>query len=178
MPNLGTLVLLLNMFCVAIALWFILPSELLTKEDFRRKLRILMLYQLWNILMVILNEILSYVFKNLPTEVQFLVAFLIAGCREFDLRVRAKIITNMMGEEDETGMAFNDIIVDVHYANFVSTRLDEAELTSILCFVAIDFGYHLITTYGIIREHRKIASDKIGNVNRKKNLLIKQLEHS
>ena len=160
---------------MTMALWIILPSELLTKEEFRRKLRVWTVYQLWVILIVIQNEILSILFKILPAQIQFLVAFLIAGCREFDLRVRAKFITNMMGQEDEIGLALNYIGIEVLYAYFVSVRMDEAESSTILCVVVIDFVYHLNTTYRIIKEHRRIASETIGNVSGKKNIYIEQL---
>ena len=76
----------------------------------------------------------------------------------------------------ETGLALNDIGIEVLYAYFVSVRMDEAESSTILCVVAIDFVYHLNTTFRIIKEHRKIASEEIVNIPRKKNIYIEQLE--
>ena len=175
LPFLGLLTLLFTLFTLTIALWFILPSELLKKEDFRRKLRILMVYQLWDILIIIQNDILAILFKILPPQIQFIVAFLIAGCREFDSRVRGKLVMKMMGEEDEKGLALKDIGVQVLYAYFVAVRMDEAESSTIFCVVVIDFVYHLNTTFRIIKEHRKIASEEMGNSLGKKNIYIEQL---
>lgn len=137
-------------------LWFVLPANLLSKEDFRRKLRFYMIYVLWDAITIFQNEILSYLFFNLPDHFQFFVAFLVSGCRELDKRVRTKLVGNMMMERDELATALIAITVNSCYAIFAAVRLVAAESATVFCFVAIDLFRHLKITYGIINEYRKI----------------------
>ena len=151
-----------------VSLRFVLPANLLAKEDFRRKLRYYMIYILWEAITIFQNEILSYLFVNLPGHFQFIVAFLVSGCRELDKRVRTKLVSKMMIERDEPATALIAITVNTCYAIFTAVRLVNAEIATIFCFVAIDLFRHIKITYGIIKQYRKIEDvEKTGKENAK-----------
>ena len=175
MPYLGVLTQMFTWLLLVAGLWFLLPSELIKKEDFRRKLRIYMIYSFWGILIVFQNEFLSYLFWIIPANTQFLLAFLVAACRECDLRVRSKFVTMMVGEEDEPSLVLNEMDVNALYAFFMAVRLGDAELSTIVAVVVIQLGYHLITSYQIVREHRKIAANEYEDRSKKNYICITQL---
>ena len=106
-----------------IGLWILLPSQLLKKEEFRRKLRVFMVYRLWLFLMIFQNEVLSYLFLNPPAGLQFLVPFIMVACREFDLKIRSKLVNKMAGESDESATALLDITVHVLYGSLIDSDL-------------------------------------------------------
>ena len=157
-----------------VCLWFFLPSELLRKKDFKRKLRIYVGYFLWFVVTLSLVEVLSYLFFNLPANMQFLVPFMIAACREVDSRIRSKIVEKMMGELGEPAYALLDVTVNGQYAFFITIRLADAESATVFTVVAIDLILHLRLTYQIINENRKVAVENDGE-NTRKMLRIVQL---
>ena len=109
MPHIILVTSLPTAFFAVVSLWFVLPSSLLEKEAFRKKLKIDMVYVLWSIIINILKEMLAFLFSNVPINFQFLVTFLVAACREFDKRVRSKMVDNMMGQQDEPARALISI---------------------------------------------------------------------
>ena len=157
-----------------ICLWFFLPSEVLRKQDFKRKLRIYHGYFVWFLVTISLVEVASYLFFNLPANMQLLVPFLIAACREVDSRIRSKIVEKMMGEIDEPASALVDVTVNGVYAYFITVRLADAEIATVFTVVAIDFILHLRLTYQIINEHRRVEVENDGE-NSRKNLYLVQL---
>jgi len=88
-----------------ITLWIVLPSHLLENENFRQKLKFYMLYLPWLVITGLLREIPLYLFDNVPGTFQFLVPFLIAGCRELDKHILSKLVTKMMGAKEEAATA-------------------------------------------------------------------------
>ena len=139
LPHVMIVLLLPVQILTMISFWLVLPSSLLEKETFRRKLRIYMVYCLWCILIAIQNEVLSFLFSNVPISFQFLVAFLVAACRELDKRVRSKMVDNMMGEQDEPAKALISITISGTYGFFIAVRLAGASFLTVVCVLAIDF---------------------------------------
>ena len=139
LPHVMIVLLLPVQILAMISFWLVLPSSLLEKETFRRKLRIYMVYCLWCILIAIQNEVLSFLFSNVPISFQFLVAFLVAACRELDKRVRSKMVDNMMGEQDEPAKALISITISGTYGFFIAVRLAGASFLTVVCVLAIDF---------------------------------------
>ena len=159
----------------SLGIWFLLPSDLLDKKDFRRKLKVYMLYFPWIIIILIQNELLSLFFSHSPAAFQFLMPFMVAGCRELDKRVRSKIVTKMMVKQDESAIAWLVIAVNSNYAIFIAIRLVGAEWVTIFCTVAIDFVLHLKMTYQITKEFGKANDERTENNNTEKNILITKL---
>ena len=175
MPNLG-LIMAPTFIINAIGLWFILPSHLLAKKDFRQKLKTYLFFVVWVQLKFIETEILSNLFIKTSNGYQFLVPLVVASSREIDKRVKSKMVTKMMGVQDEPAAALVAINVSTIYSFLIAVRLVGAELATICCTFAIDFILHAKMTYGIIRERKRIMDVGIENVwpgmNRKITMLI------
>ena len=174
MPYLGLLVLPIQL-TAAVELWIVLPSEALSKQHFRRKLRIYMVYFVWSWVIIVQNEILSYCFANFPTHLQFLVAFMIAACREFDFYLSSSLVDKMMVVQDESSAALVTITINGSYGAFVARRLEGASLATICSVVAIDFFIHLKNTYQIIKEHRKVNIEEEEHAGSERAMHITQL---
>ena len=147
----------------SIGLWFILPSDLLTKTEFREKLKIYMIYKIWTQISGILKEILAYFFAHPPIGYQFLIPFMIAGCRNVDKYLRATLITRMMGTQNESAAILNAINVSSGYSLFIAIRIVGAEFSTIFCTLAIDFFLNLKTAYKMIKELKRIKTERMEN---------------
>ena len=147
-PNLG-LINILSSFIVLypIGIWFVLPSPIVSQDQFRRKLRWYLVQHVFRILTIILNEVMSILFINLPPYLQFLISFMMVACREFDLRVRSKLVDKMMGNQNEAATALLEILVNATYSFFVASRFPDEEITIIIFIIAIEFSLHLRMTY-------------------------------
>ena len=141
------------------SLWFLLPSNLMKKEDFRRKIRMYTVYFFWNMTMISQNEVLSNLFTNIPSDFQFVVALIVAACRELDKRVRSKIVTKMMGKQDEPAAALLTIFISSFYGFFMAVRLTGSTLETICCFLFVDQFLHSRATFKIIRQYKRVKVD-------------------
>ena len=157
-----------------LGLWFILPSNLIEKEDFRRKLRMYSAYFLWIFVIAFQNELLSYTFFNIPTDFQLVVPFMVAACREFDKRGRSYLVKKMMGTEDEPAIALVNITISSAYSFFNAVRLTGATSSTVFCAATIDVFLHSRITYKLIKENNKVEEENPEQANRiKKNKAAK-----
>ena len=124
---------------------------------------------------IILREILSYLFRNFHSHLQFMLPFIVALVRELDKRITAKLVTKIMKEQDNPATVLTAILVCSRFSFLVAVRLVNAELSTLICTVAIDFLLHLIITYRIINEYRKSHDLGIGNKNTERNAKITML---
>ena len=163
LPFLSIIVYLPTSIINVTGLWFILPANLLTRKDFRQKLKIFTFYCFWLLIPMIVKEILSSLFINPPGGFQFLIPFLIVGWRELDKRVILKVVKKMMGELNEGAAALIAISIGSDYSFFIAIRLVGAELATVCCTVAIDFALHLRMTIKIIKEYKRVNNEKLAN---------------
>ena len=168
LPHVMMVTMLPTQILTMISLWFVLPSSLLEKGTFRRKLRIYMVYCLWTQATFIQNEVLSFLFSNVPINFQFLVPFLVAACRELDKRVRSKMVDRMMGQQDQPAKALISITISATYGFFFAIRLAGATSLTVFCVLAIDFFLHSRITYKLIKENKKVNHEVSQNGGRKK----------
>ena len=165
-PNLGILKFWIGQLIGLFGLWIIMPCNLLAKKVFRQKLIFLTLHNIWSqVVLVIVNQIIMFIWNKFPIGFQFPIAFIIAGCQELDKRVRSYLVSKMIGIIDESAAALLAINVGTRWSFFVSIRLVGTEFTTILCVVAIGFLLHLKMTYQIIKECRKIHREGGENAN-------------
>ena len=163
LPFSAILALLPTIMIIAIGLWFILPPQLLTRPDFRQKLKMYTFYWLWTLIPIIIKEILSSLFINPPGGLQFLVPFLVVGCRELDKRVRTNLVKKMMRGQDEAATALLTIVIGTNYSFYIAIRLVGAEFATICSTVAIDFALHLRMTIKIIKEFKRVNNETLAN---------------
>ena len=162
-PNSGLMLVFISLILLFIGLWRILPSHLLANQEFRRKLKLFMLLTAWGVMSVFLKEFLLALFVKAPTGLQFLVPFIVAGCRELYKRIFSKIVTKMMGAKDETASVLIAMNTSAHFSFFISIRVVGVEFSTVCSTVVIDFALHLKATLEIVKEIRKV--NEIGNVN-------------
>ena len=155
------LILIPAVMTQAIGLWFVLPSHLLAKKDFRRKLKWYNLLLLYIVFVALLREGLALLFFYFPEGFQFLVAFIIAGCRDLDKRVRSNMVTKITGIQDEASTVLLVVIISTVWGLFISSRLLASEILTICCITAIDFALHLKKTLQIIKSCIKTTDSGI-----------------
>lgn len=163
-PNIGNVVIA-TWLLFPIGLWFVPPSDLMAKKEFRQKIKRYLLYQLWVVMSIFLREIISNAFAKVPDTIQFLVLFLLAGCRELDKRLRSKLVTKMMGAQDEAATVLLAITISSVYSIFVAIRLVGSTYTTICSALIIDFSLHLKLTLQIIKEYIKPGNSQNENGN-------------
>ena len=122
LPQLG-LILIPTWILFMIGIWFIPPSDIVSKKHFRKRMKFYMLYQLWQFIAMISREILSNLFANAPLGFQFLIPFLVAGCREIDANIRSKLVTKMMLVKDERSITLHEIIVISEWSFFIGIEI-------------------------------------------------------
>ena len=174
LPRLG-LIIIPNYIIWMIGLWFVLPSHLLARDNFRQKLKIFMVYFIWQTVANIQKEVLSTLFKVFPAGWQFFVPFLVAGAREMDKRVKSKLVTKMMGVQDEPAIVLVTIIASTGYSFFIAIRLVGAEFSTICCMLGIDAILHFRITYKIVRGFRKVDVEGIETLSIQTNINISRL---
>ena len=123
---------------------------------------------LWCIVLAFQNEVLSYIFTNLPETFQFSAAFMIAACREFDKKTRNYLVAKMMGTIDEPGSVLLEITTSVFYSSFIANRMADASVTTAFCIVSIDFALHSHMTFQLIKEYNKVKENDTENGNKTK----------
>ena len=69
---------------------------------------------------MIQNEVLAFLFKNLPGEWQWIMAFLIPSLRGVDKWVRTKMVNKMAGNQDEPARVLLGVAISLFYALFVA----------------------------------------------------------
>ena len=149
---------IISQFVFMVGIWFVLPSDLLAKPEFRTQLQIYTLYFLWSLIIMIQNEVLAFLFKNLPGEWQWIMAFLIPGLRELDKWVRTKMVDKMAGNHDEPARVLLGVAISLFYALFVAVRFVGAEKATAYSIIAVDFVLHLRMTHQTIKLHNTVTS--------------------
>ena len=172
LPLLFTICYFPTIIIAVIGLWFILPPQLLTRPDFRQKLKIYTFYWFWDIIPIIMKEILSSLFINPPGGLQFLVPFVVVGCRELDKRIQSNLVKKMMGELDEAATVLLAIVIGTNYSFFIAIRLVGADLATICSTVTIDFALHLRMTFKIIQEFKRINNETLANTGNNTKIII------
>ena len=114
----------------------------------------------WTVVIVIQTEVLSY----LLTKVQFLVPLMIVACREFDHRIRLKIVDKMIGDKDEKAIALVDVTVSALYGSFVAIKLPEVDFSTVCFIVGLELILHLIMAYQVLTEQQKISAEHVDDI--------------
>ena len=166
MPLSG-LIVFPTMMAYTIGLWFLLPSNFLSDQKFRQKLRVYMFHPLLSLMSFIRGGVLLYLFNNLPAGFQFAVSFVLAGCRELEKLLCSKLVFKMLDKPEESLDGQNEsasalILINVNskYSFFIAIRMVRAEPATICCTMIIDMLLHLKLTYTIIQGFRTCNSER------------------
>ena len=142
-------------------LWsmIVFPSELINKEEFRCKINPYIVYDMWWFIINLQREALSFGFKAISREFQFIFALLIPAVKEMNKRLLGKLIRRTVGEEDEKANVLVSIRLNIHYALFVAIRMNGAEEQTVLSILIVDFLLQLWMTRQIIKEDQKVKAE-------------------
>ena len=142
-------------------LWFgiMFPSKLRRNEEFRRKIRKLIIYDLWWIIINLQKDFLSFAFKAISGDFQFIFAFLIQAIKSMNKKVLFKLVTNMAGNQDERVFVVCRVLLNIHYALFITIRMNGAELQTVVAIFLVDFVLQLWFTRKVIRLSQKVVAN-------------------
>ena len=171
MPYLG-FNFIISQIIFMVGIWFVLPSDLLSKPEFRRKMTIYTWYFLWSLMLVIQNEVIAFMFKNLPSMLQWIMAFIIPALKELDKYVRTRMVNKMAGCNDEAATVLLGVAINLLYAMIIAVRFVGAETITVVLIMMVEFAHHLIMTYQSIKIHEKVTyyDDEDQSVEKKKSL--------
>ena len=150
-PFLGLIAFFASIPATLTGIFLAIPSHLLKDIDFNRKLKTYLKYAVYWYFIHFQKDVLSIIFKKLPSNFQFVIAFIIPLLREGNKRFLSKLVRTMAGKEDERANVWMSISLNIHYALFITIKLAGAENITVFSIMIIDFIFHLIYTYRIIR---------------------------
>ena len=167
MPYLGFNFIISQIVFMA-GIWFALPGDILSKPEFRKKMETYTWYFLWSLMLVIQNEALAFLFKNLPPIIQWIMAFIIPSLRELDKSIRTKLVTKMAGGYDESARVLLGVAINLLYAMIVAVRFVGAEPFTAFLIMIVEFVMHLKMTHDCIKVHEKVTDYENENHTRDK----------
>ena len=104
------------------------------------------------------QDVLSFAFKGISSDLQFLFALLIPTAKEMNKRILLKLVSKMAGMDDVRARTLLSIRLNIHYALFIAIRLNGAETSTMICIIVIDFLRQLWMTHKIIQESKKVTT--------------------
>ena len=135
-------------------LWFLFPTEFLSKEDFRKKLKMLVLYFLWWAIAGVQKDIITIIFQNVSVYIQWLFGFVVLIMREMNKKVLTGISHKITGGDHEKGDVLVSMNVSTHYAFFIALHLSNSHISTVICMLLLEFSLHLKMTHDLIRLKR------------------------
>ena len=153
-PFLGLIIFFTSAVTMLIAIFLAIPSDIANDIDFNRQLKFYQKYLFYWFFIHFQKDGLSIIFKKLPTNFQFVIAFIIPILREGNKRILSQFVQSMAGKENERANVWMSISLNIHYAFFITIRLAGAGNITVFSIMAIDFLFHLIFTYDIIKTDR------------------------
>ena len=141
-------------------LWTSLPRYLRAKEKFKNNFQLYILLMIASLLLTLLREGISVLFKVLPGYLQWIVAILIPLIKQLDTLLVSKVVGGMTGGRETASKALLGIAINSAYSFFIAVRLPNAEIITICFIIAIDFLLQLHTTYKIYRFHNMVNDER------------------
>ena len=161
MPLLGIFVFFGTwlVFLCTLSFGIMFPKQLTLNDEFRYKVRIYLVHDIWWFVMSLQKDILSFAFKNINGSLQLLFALLIPAAKEINKRVLSKLVSKIAGNDNEKANDVLNICVNIHYSLFVAIRLNGAETQTVISFIIVEFLMHFWMTHKIIRHTKRVTAD-------------------
>ena len=155
-PFLGLIAFFAGAFSVFTGIFLAIPSDLVNNIDFNGRLKSSKKYVLYWFFIHLQKDALSIIFEKLPPNFKFVIAFIIPIFREGNKRILSKFVQSMAGKEDERAHVWMSVSVNIHYALFITIRMAGTGNITVFSIMTIDFLFHLIFTYDIIKTYRTL----------------------
>lgn len=145
-------------------------SELRNKQQFRSKIIPYLIYDFWWFFMNLQRDVLSFAFKAIPGQLQFIFALLIPTFKEMNKRILLKLVLKIVGKEDTMANVFLSVRLNIFFALFVAIRMNGAEVRTVISVVFVDFFLQLWMTRQIIQTYQETITDvnEIDTIQKKK----------
>ena len=155
--------------------WLILPWSLRSKEEFRKNVKLYLQYSFVGLMMGGLREVVSVLFKTLPSYLQFIVAFILPILKNLDTFLQSRLLSKMSGGHDEESIVLLGFAVNAAYSFFVAVRLPGAEVLTVFFFIAVDVVIQLKMTYQIVRLENQVSTGEKKKGNNEKQKMVMKL---
>ena len=156
-------------------IWILFPRSLRAKKGSHKNFQLYYLYIINGIAFAVLREGLSFLFKSLPGNMQWIVAFLVPLLKHFQTISQSRLINRMTGAQDEASRVLLGLAINLSYSFFIAVRLKNAEMITVCCIIAVDFLLQLKMTYKITQLHNVVNGEMTDNRNTEKRRMVTKL---
>ena len=184
-PMLGMIMFLVPHAVHFTSIWFNLPDELKKTKDDRKKVWAYILYRLWYVFYAQQQVAMNIVMEILPSNIQWIMAFIIPVVRESNLWLMINILERTANRKSNLPPLIQrltpTICTSLTYAFWVAQVVSSAASTTTgYCLLAVDFIWNIYNTYKITKSYRKTTdfSDRndrwLSIISQKKWLAMKE----
>ena len=147
-----------------VTLYFLFPSEFSLRIDIKKKIRAFNISRVWASFIDFQFKSFTFLFSLLPSEWQWILAFLLPLLRKLNLFVMNAIMIKQADVEDGSGKTTVLIGINTYHALYLAISIGHRATETTSCFIlAIDFIINLYSCYRIIKMHQTIEPDAIQN---------------
>ena len=150
-----------------IALYVLFTRELSIRDEFRKKIRAFNVSRVYMLFVGAQFEAVTLLFNILPSEIQWILAFLLPLLREINIRMLTKILLISPSVADQNGSGKMLILIATHswHLLYVAIKMSHTttQITSCLILI-IDFILNLYSCKDIIRLHKVIGQENEENL--------------
>ena len=157
-----------------ISLYVLFKRELSIRNEFRKKIRAFNLSRLYVVFMDVQFNCVSYLFKILPSRIQWSLGLLLPLLREMNFRMLCKILLKSTCDDDPKESGTKTLLIIASnsvYLLYVAIKVSHTatQMTSYL-ILFIDFIINLYSCKNILRLHKVIGQENQENLAHKRSI--------
>ena len=162
MPLVGIATYFAIWFTLLCTLWsgFLFPLELRMNNGFRSKIKTYLKYEIWWFIMTLQTDFLTFGFEVITGYPQILFAILIPTVKALNGKVLMKLVSEMVGKDDEMATILMGVRLNIHFALFVAIRMNGAENLTIASVIIVDLVLQLKMAYEIIQLNNQVSNSE------------------
>ena len=146
----------------SIAVFLIFPrfssSGLFEKQEFKRKWKHFVRYELLWYMVSMVKPFLGFIFRQLKhTGAQCVIAVLISIAESCTVLAFSKVMKKMVGTDNEKADVLVTVAISITYGLFSAIVLIDATITTTVATVVVEFLIQLRMTYQIVKLQRQVV---------------------
>jgi hypothetical protein len=150
------------------------PHEFAIRDDIKKRILAFNVSRVWALLIDVQFKGLTILFTLVPTQMQWVLAFVLPMMREFNFQIMNYIMIKSAKVEDGSGKIAIIIGVNTFHALYVAIKLGHtATAVTSYCILAVDAVLNLHSCYRIIQLHNLVAPNGSRAAKEKKHRLVK-----
>ena len=127
-------------------------SSLFRKQEFKRKLKIFLRFQLLWYMVVMVKNVLKWIFIHLQdTDAQCAIAVLVPIAKKCTLLAFSKLMKEMVENENEKANVMLTVTMNIAYGLFTAINLIGARFTTMVGTVVVEFLIQLNLNSGVLK---------------------------